>query len=234
MSSASFLLLANSETLFFERHRLGAGLLYGEVEQYAQLYRVDAVERAVKMLELPVEIILEFGDRPLFAPAVRDGVEIDIYLGIAGAVEIFFCKLQLSARLVADAREHNEEAHPATAYYLAEAAVRAGHEGAHGEAVCAYELEVHLPDEVLYLYEVLKSDDTFRQLSLSYADLKDSPTIQQSLFSTYEDDIKQECIDKTIDNIQRVFGKNAVMRCSSLKDYSTYRQRNNQIGGHRE
>ncbi len=89
-------------------------------------------------------------------------------------------------------------------------------------------------DEVLYLYEVLKSDDTFRQLSLSYADLKDSPTIQQSLFSTYEDDIKQERIDKAIDNIQRVFGKNAVMRCSSLKDYSTYRQRNNQIGGHRE
>lgn len=89
-------------------------------------------------------------------------------------------------------------------------------------------------DEVLYLYEVLKSDDTFRQLSLSYADLKESPTIQQSLFSTYEDDIKQERIDKAIDNIQRVFGKNAVMRCSSLKDYSTYRQRNNQIGGHRE
>ena len=36
-----------------------------------------------------------------------------------------------------------------------------------------------------------------------------------------------------VKNLKKKYGKNAIMRGANLLDCSTYRERNNQIGGHR-
>ena len=57
--------------------------------------------------------------------------------------------------------------------------------------------------------------------------------VQYDLFSNPEQQEKERNLQLAILEIKRRYGRNAVMRGSNLLACSTYRERNNQIGGHR-
>lgn len=55
---------------------------------------------------------------------------------------------------------------------------------------------------------------------------------QLNLFEKYEDKKEEEAISETIDNIKNKFGKNSILKASSLLNDSTIKERNKKIGGH--
>lgn len=57
--------------------------------------------------------------------------------------------------------------------------------------------------------------------------------IQYSLFDDPVQTDKERHLQEAILNVKQRYGKNAIMRGSNLLECSTYRERNNQIGGHR-
>lgn len=57
--------------------------------------------------------------------------------------------------------------------------------------------------------------------------------IQYDLFSEPAQQEKERNLQRALLEIKKRYGRNAVMRGSNLLDCSTYRERNNQIGGHR-
>ena len=58
--------------------------------------------------------------------------------------------------------------------------------------------------------------------------------IQYDLFSDPYSQEKEKNLQKAVLEVKRRYGKNAIMRGANLLDCSTYRERNNQIGGHRK
>ena len=56
---------------------------------------------------------------------------------------------------------------------------------------------------------------------------------QYELFTDPQIIEKEKNLQKAVLNIKKRYGKNAIMRGANLLDCSTYRERNNQIGGHR-
>lgn len=91
------------------------------------------------------------------------------------------------------------------------------------------------------IYEALISifnkkvlDLPIRKLSIALTKLKDNDGVEQlDLFTNYETMIKEKRLQLTIDNIQSRYGKNAVLRTSSLLDFSTIKERHTYIGGHK-
>lgn len=57
--------------------------------------------------------------------------------------------------------------------------------------------------------------------------------VQYDLFSDPSQQEKERNLQLALLEIKRRYGRNAVMRGSNLLGCSTYRERNNQIGGHR-
>lgn len=57
--------------------------------------------------------------------------------------------------------------------------------------------------------------------------------LQYNLFIDSEDVEKEKSLQRAILDVQKRYGKNAIMRGANLLDCSTYRERNRQIGGHR-
>lgn len=57
--------------------------------------------------------------------------------------------------------------------------------------------------------------------------------IQYDLFLDPYTQEKEKNLQKAVLEVKRRYGKNAIMRGANLLDCSTYRERNNQIGGHR-
>ena len=72
-------------------------------------------------------------------------------------------------------------------------------------------------------------------IGISYGKLKkDEGSIQLSLFEKSEEQLRRMNLQKAIDDIHKVYGKNSVLRASSLLERSTAKRRHEQIGGHRE
>lgn len=61
----------------------------------------------------------------------------------------------------------------------------------------------------------------------SYEDVKRK---EETLKNSLE---KEKMRQRTLVDIQRKYGKNAALKASNLKEESTTRQRNEQIGGHK-
>ena len=57
--------------------------------------------------------------------------------------------------------------------------------------------------------------------------------IQYDLFSDPYSQEKEKNLQRAVLEVKKRYGKNAIMRGANLLDCSTYRERNNQIGGHR-
>ncbi len=71
-----------------------------------------------------------------------------------------------------------------------------------------------------------------RNLGVSLGGLCEEENVQLSLFQSEEKERKQRQIWRAIDQISMRYGRNAVLRASSLKEESTVKERHQQIGGH--
>jgi DNA polymerase V len=111
-----------------------------------------------------------------------------------------------------------------------------GHDGG------AYAKQMTLPlltDQTDSLYAgiaelfALAPDLPIRGLGISYGQLRQSEKEQLSLFEEPEVSQERKRLDESLDMIRSVYGPNSVLRCSSLLDGSTAKQRHEQIGGHK-
>ena len=73
-----------------------------------------------------------------------------------------------------------------------------------------------------------------RKVSISCGGLTSKKGVQLNLFEDTTTKIKNSQIDNTIDDIKNKFGKNSLIKASSLLADSTAIERNNKIGGHHE
>lgn len=76
------------------------------------------------------------------------------------------------------------------------------------------------------------NSEPIRRLTVALGALQPTKYDQPSLFSS-EDDGKEADLAKASIAVRNRFGKNALLRGTSLKQGATMRERNNQIGGHR-
>ncbi len=87
---------------------------------------------------------------------------------------------------------------------------------------------------IMELYNINISDKPIRGLHISYGHLRDYKDFQQlDLFDTVEDEEKRRNLNKMIDALHNMYGKNIVMRAASLVQGTAY-ERHEQIGGHRK
>ena len=84
----------------------------------------------------------------------------------------------------------------------------------------------------LMIFDKFYEDLPIRKVTISCGDLKNKDGVQLNLFDNIEKIKDQEQIDEAILEIKDKFGKNAVLKASSLLDDSTIKERNKKIGGH--
>lgn len=73
-----------------------------------------------------------------------------------------------------------------------------------------------------------------RKVSISLGGLSPKIGIQLNLFNSLEEKKEEQRINNTIDEIKNKFGKNSIVKASSLLPDSTIIERNQKIGGHHE
>ena len=73
-----------------------------------------------------------------------------------------------------------------------------------------------------------------RKVSISFGKLKEKQGTQLNLFETFETTKQQEKLSLTLDEVHMRFGKNSVLKASSLLSNSTIKDQNQKIGGHHE
>ena len=73
-----------------------------------------------------------------------------------------------------------------------------------------------------------------RIIGISLGNLKEKKGVQLDIFNSFNDIKEQENLSKAIDNIKFKYGKNMLLKGSSLLEDSTIKIRNEKIGGHHE
>lgn len=87
--------------------------------------------------------------------------------------------------------------------------------------------------KILYLLlDKYCEDFPIRKVTLSFSGLQDKSSIQLNLFNSFEEIKTNDNYNKTIDNIKDRFGKNSLLKATSLLEDSTAKDRNKKIGGH--
>ena len=89
-----------------------------------------------------------------------------------------------------------------------------------------YSLCLHILDR-FYI-----KDMPIRKVSISLGSLREKKMAQLDLFETIEEKHKKEKMAHAIDEVHKRFGKNSLLKASSLLEYSTIKDRNQKIGGH--
>lgn len=82
-------------------------------------------------------------------------------------------------------------------------------------------------------YDHIGTEDIYA-LGISYGNLTTSSLLQSSFLKDPESLKKERDLNVTLDKIRDAYGRNSVLRCSSLLKNSTIKTRHTQIGGHRE
>ena len=94
------------------------------------------------------------------------------------------------------------------------------------------------PKEIIKVCNQMIEDyydgSAIRKIMISVGKLSKNSSMQLSLFSDYEKDIKDEKLNQSIDLVKNKFGKNSLVKASALLDDSTIMERNEKIGGHHE
>lgn len=85
------------------------------------------------------------------------------------------------------------------------------------------------------IYDKYVIDLPIRRLGISFSKLEeDSENVQLDLFEDEEVIHERKMLQKALDELHLKFGKDSVLRASSLLEESTIKERLNQIGGHRK
>lgn len=87
---------------------------------------------------------------------------------------------------------------------------------------------------IISLYEEGVGDIPIRGINISLGKLSNPDYAQESLFIDGDERKRRRSLYASMDEINETFGKNSVLRCSSLLSQSTIRNRHKQIGGHKE
>ena len=87
---------------------------------------------------------------------------------------------------------------------------------------------------ILEIYHAYVGDSPIRTIGINFGGLLESTYQQLNMFEDDKEQIKRHNLQKTMDKLQTKFGKNSVLRASSLLEESTIKERNNFIGGHRK
>lgn len=77
-------------------------------------------------------------------------------------------------------------------------------------------------------------DEPIRMVNIAASGFSNNNGIQLNIFDDAEKKKKEEILFDTIDKIRNKYGKNSVRRLSTELDYSTAKERNEEIGGHHE
>ncbi len=85
-----------------------------------------------------------------------------------------------------------------------------------------------------FVYEKNVSELPIRGINLSLSKLTDSDYAQSNLFEEEDRREKTRSLYRSLDKIRETFGRNSVLRCSSLLNHSTIKSRHSQIGGHKQ
>ena len=89
-------------------------------------------------------------------------------------------------------------------------------------------------DEVDKLYQKITDRHTgIRRIEICANRVMPERYLQYDLFTDPATVEKEKNLQQAILDVKKRYGKNAIMRGANLLDCSTYRERNNQIGGHR-
>lgn len=90
-------------------------------------------------------------------------------------------------------------------------------------------------DEVDKLYQKITDRHTgIRRIEICANRVMPEGYLQYDLFTDPATVEKEKNLQQAILDVKKRYGKNAIMRGANLLDCSTYRERNNQIGGHRK
>lgn len=89
-------------------------------------------------------------------------------------------------------------------------------------------------DVILEIYRQHIKDLPVRHVGICFGQLSVATHQQLDIFEDDEEQIKRRNLQKALDNVQNKFGKNSVLRGSSLLEESTIKERNKFIGGHRK
>ena len=87
---------------------------------------------------------------------------------------------------------------------------------------------------ILEIYQQYVSDLPIRIVGICFGGLVDATHQQLNMFEDDKKQINRHNLQKTMDLLQSKYGKNSVLRASSLLEESTIRERNEFIGGHRK
>lgn len=95
------------------------------------------------------------------------------------------------------------------------------------------DLNSELEKGLLHIYERYAKHGPIRQIGISFGGLVEQKNEQLNLFSNLQAEDKERNLYIAMDEIQFKYGKNKVLKGSSLDKESTIKERHNQIGGHR-
>ena len=84
----------------------------------------------------------------------------------------------------------------------------------------------------LMIFDKYYEDLPIRKVTVSCGRLQEKSGVQLNIFDNIEKIKEQEQIDEAILEIKDKYGKNALLKASSLLDDSTIQERNKKIGGH--
>ena len=84
------------------------------------------------------------------------------------------------------------------------------------------------------LFDRYYTNKPIRKVGVSLGGLVDKTNRQLNLFTDYVEEEKEEKKNKAIDEITHKYGKNSILRASSLLSDSTIKERNKKRGGHSE
>lgn len=82
------------------------------------------------------------------------------------------------------------------------------------------------------IFDRYYNNSPIRKVTISCGNLSPKLGVQLNLFETIEDIEDKDELNKAIDEIKSKFGKNSLLKASSLLEDSTAIARNNKIGGH--
>ena len=80
------------------------------------------------------------------------------------------------------------------------------------------------------IYDSYMEEEPIRKVSISLGKITDNNYVQLNLFEEVNETINE--IPIVVDEINKKFGDNAILKASSLLNYSTIKMRNKKMGGH--